>query len=111
MGRGVIRTIYEAAYHHYVGRRHLKMPYTKQLLDLQHKAEKAGELKKSPEAGHFQVKGVKEGQKLHQVFTYPAPEGAPLKDDYDVYICPRGKEWVKIDTYMAYRSFCVFFAD
>ena len=48
------------------------------------------------------MKGVKEGAKLHQVFTYPAPIGAPLKHDYDVFIQPRGqKEWTKIDTYMA----------
>ena len=102
MGRGTIRDIYQAAYNHYVGRRHLKMPYTKRVLDLQKKAEKRGELKRNPEADHFQVQGVKEGQKLHQVFTYPAPKGAPLKHDYDVFVQPRGaKEWTKVDTYMA----------
>jgi hypothetical protein len=54
------------------------------------------------EARTFNVKGVSEGKKLHQVFTYKAPEGAPLKHDYDVYVQPRGsKEWTKIDTYMA----------
>ena len=102
MGRGVIRDIYRAAYNHYVGRRHLKMPYTKKVLELQKKAEKRGELKLNPEANYFQVPGVKEGAKLHRIFTYPAPEGAPMKDDYDVFIQPRGsKEWTKVDTYMA----------
>jgi hypothetical protein len=45
---------------------------------------------------------TKEYAKLHKVYTYAAPEGAPLKHDYDVFIQPRGgKEWTKIDTYMA----------
>ena len=48
------------------------------------------------------MKGVKEGAKLHSIYTYAAPKGAPLKTDYDVFIQPRGqKEWTKIDTYMA----------
>ncbi len=102
MGRGRIRCIYELPYNHYVKRRGLKMPYTKKILDLQKKAEKRGEITINPEANQFSVKGVKEGAKLHQVFTYPAPKGAPLKHDYDVFIQPRGqKEWTKIDTYMA----------
>jgi len=102
MGRGNIRRIYDLPYQHYVGRKELKMPYTKKLLDLQAKAEKRGEIKRNPEADQFRVKGVKEGAKLHSIFTYAAPEGAPLKHDYDVYIQPRGqKEWTKIDTYEA----------
>ena len=102
MGRGRIRCIYELPFNHYVKRKGLKMPYTKKILDLQKKAEKRGEITINPEANQFTVKGVKEGAKLHQVFTYPAPKGAPLKHDYDVYIQPRGqKEWTKIDTYMA----------
>lgn len=102
MGRGRIRCIYELPYNHYVKRKGLKMPYTKKVLDLQKKAEKRGEITINPEANQFTVKGVKEGAKLHQVFTYPAPIGAPLKHDYDVFIQPRGhKEWTKIDTYMA----------
>ena len=102
MGRGRIRCIYELPYNHYVKRKGLKMPYTKKVLELQAKAEKRGEITVNPEANQFSVKGVKEGAKLHQAFTYPAPEGAPLKHDYDVYIQPRGqKEWTKIDTYMA----------
>ena len=102
MGRGRIRCIYDLPYNHYVKRRGLKMPYTKKVLDLQTKAERRGEVKRNPEADQFTVKGVKEGVKLHQVFTYPAQEGAPLKHDYDVYVQPRGqKEWTKIDTYMA----------
>ena len=102
MGRGRIRCIYDLPYNHYVGRKKLKMPYTKKLLSLQAKAEKRGEIKHNPEADQFTVAGVKEGVKLHQVFTYPAPSGAPLKQDYDVYVQPRGKEeWTKVDTYMA----------
>ena len=102
MGRGRVRCIYDAAYEHYVGRKGLKMPYTKKLLSLQAKAEKRGEIKHNPEADQFTVPGVKEGAKLHSVYTYAAPEGAPLKHDYDVYIQPRGQqEWTKIDTYMA----------
>ncbi|MBQ7471859.1 MAG: alginate lyase family protein [Prevotella sp.] len=101
MRRGVIQNIYDQPYQHYVGRKGLKMPYTKKLLTMQQKAEKQNKVKKGVESNEFVVPGVTEGQKLHQVFTYPAPEGAPLKHDYDVYICPRGKEWVKIETYMA----------
>ena len=102
MGRGVIRDIYEPAYKHYVGRCGLSMPYTQKLLAIRDKAEKRGEVKRNIEADQFRVPGVKEGVRLHQAFTYPAPEGAPLKHDYDVFIQPRGqKEWTKIDTYMA----------
>ena len=102
MGRGQIRCIYDLPYQHYVGRKGLKMPYTKKLLNLQKNAEKRGEIKRNPEADQFQVKGVKAGAKLHSITTYSAPEGAPLKHDYDVFIQPRGqKEWTKIDTYMA----------
>lgn len=102
MGRGQIRCIYDLPYQHYVGRKGLKMPYTKKLLDLQKKAEKRGEIKRNPEADQFHVKGVKAGAKLHSITTYAAPAGAPLKYEYDVYIQPRGqKEWTKIDTYMA----------
>ena len=101
MGRGKLWQIYQIPYNHYVGRKGLKMPYTKKVLTLYEKAVKRGEVKPDIESVMFYAPGVTEGQKLHQVFTYPAPEGAPLKNDYDVYICPRGKEWVKIDTYMA----------
>lgn len=114
MGRGRIRCIYDLPYQHYVDRKGLKMPYTKKVLDLQKKAEKRGEIKRNPEADQFSVKGVKEGQKLHSIYTYVAPKGAPLKADYDVYLQPRGKkEWTKIDTYAAKVhkgeiSYCVF---
>ncbi len=102
MGRGHIRCIYDLPYHHYVKRKGLKMPYTKKVLDMQAKAERKGEVKRNPEADNFKIKGVKEGAKLHSVFTYPAPAGAPQKHDYDVYVQPRGhKEWTRIDTYMA----------
>ena len=102
MGRGRIRCIYDLPYNHFVKRKGLKMPYTKKLLDLQAKAEKRGEIQQNPEANQFTVKGVQEGKKLHQLFTYAAPDGAPLKRDYDVFVQPRGsKEWTRVDTYMA----------
>ena len=102
MGRGKLWQIYKMPYQHYVGRKGLKMPYTKKVLALYEKAVKRGEVKPDIESETFFAPGVTEGAKLHQVFTYAAPEGAPLKADYDVYIQPRGKkEWTKIDTYMA----------
>lgn len=102
MQRGRIRCIYDSAYEHYTKVKRLKMPYTKKLLDLQKKAEKRGEIKEGMEARTFVVKGVHEGTKLHSVITYPAPEGSPLKNDYDVFVRPRGVEqWTKIDTYKA----------
>ena len=102
MGRGRIRCIYELPYNHYVKRKGFRMPYTKKVLTLQKKAEKRGEIKYNPEANQFSIKGVAEGVKLHQVFTYPSPAGAPLKDDYDVFVQPRGsEEWTKVDTYKA----------
>jgi hypothetical protein len=102
MGRGTIRCIYDQPYRHYVIRKGLEMPYTKKLLGLQRKAAEKGGIRHNPEADEFTVEGVKASQKLHQVFAYPAPEGAPLKHDYDVYARPRGsEEWIRIDTYMA----------
>lgn len=102
MGRGRIRCIYDLPYNHFVKRKGLKMPYTRQVLALQKKAIKQGTLTRNPEADQFSVPGVKEGARLHSIFTYPAPAGAPLKDDYEVYLQPRGsKEWTRIDTYMA----------
>lgn len=102
MQRGRIRCIYDAAYKHYTTVKGLKMPYTKKLLELQRKAERRGEIIRDPEADRFDVKGVKEGVRLHRLFAYPAPEGAPLKYDYDVYVqALDSKEWTKIDTYMA----------
>ncbi len=111
MGRGRIRCIYDLPYNHFVKRKGLKMPYTKKLLDLQAKAEKRGEIQQNPEANQFTVKGVTgslpmgEGGgrgPLHQLFSYAAPDGAPLKRDYDVFVQPRGsKEWTRVDTYMA----------
>lgn len=102
MARGRIRNIYHLAYNHYVGRKHLKMPYTKKIKELAKKAEKKGEIRRGLESDEFTVPGVQEVKRLHQVFTYPAPNGAPLKHDYDVYVQPRGrKEWTKVDTYMA----------
>ena len=102
MGRGLIRDIYQTAYNHYTGVKGLQMPYTRKLLALQAKAERRGDVSEGMEARSWRVPGVKEGSRLHQVFTYPAPEGAPLKNDYDVYVQPRGsKEWTHVDTYVA----------
>lgn len=96
MGRGRLWDIYQLPYRHYTGRRNLKMPYTKKVLALQDKAERKGQNRQ------LQAPGVKEGAKLHSIYTYPAPQGAPLKNDYEVYVMPRGgKEWTRIDTYMA----------
>lgn len=96
MGRGRVWDIYELPYNHYVKRLGLKMPYTKKVLAMQDKAERRGKSRT------LNVPGVKEGAKLHSIYTYHAPEGAPLKNDYDVFIRPRGvEEWTRIDTYMA----------
>ena len=96
MGRGKVWDIYRLPYSHYVKRMGLKMPYTKRILALQDKAERKGKSRM------LNVPGVKEELKLHTIYTYPAPEGAPLKNDYDVFVRPRGvEEWTKIDTYMA----------
>ncbi len=102
MQRGHIRCIYDKAYEHYTTVKHQRMPYVKRLLDLQHKAERRGEITRGMEADVFVVKGVKASPQLHQLFTYPAPDGAPLKHDYDVFVQSRGsKEWKRVDTYMA----------
>ena len=102
MGRGKIRCIYDVPYKHYVGQKKLKMPYTKMLLRQQAKAEKSGCIKRNYEADQFEIEGVSEGVKLHQIFVYNAPQGAPLKYDYDVYVRPRSStEWTKVDTYRA----------
>ena len=83
MNRGKLWDIYHLPYNHYVKRVGLAMPYTERIVK--------GETPK-----------IKEYKKLHQIYTYQAPAGAPLKDDYDVYIKPRGsEEWTRIDTYMA----------
>lgn len=83
MNRGKLWDIYALPYRHYVGRMGLRMPYTGRIVN--------GERPK-----------VKEFARLHQVFTYAAPGGAPLKHDYEVYVRPRdGKEWKPVDTYMA----------
>jgi len=102
MGRGKLWQIYQMPYNHYVKHKGLKMPYTKKVLAIFEKAVKRGEVKSNIESEYFFAPGVKEGAKLHSIYTYAAPEGAPLKHDYEVYIQPRGKkEWTKIDTYMA----------
>ena len=96
MSRGKLWDIYQLPYQHYVKRMGLSMPYVEKVLALQAKAETKGESRE------VQAPGVKEKPQLHQVFAYPAPKGAPLKDDYEVFVQPRGgKEWIRIDTYMA----------
>ena len=83
MNRGQLWDIYRLPYDHYVGEMGLKMPWTRRVL--------RGEKPK-----------VEEYTRLHRAWTYPAPEGAPLKHDYEVFIQPRGTEgWTRIDTYMA----------
>lgn len=81
--RGNLWDVYQLPYDHYVKQMGLSMPYTERVI----KGEKPK---------------VKPAERLHQVFTYPAPEGAPLKSDYDVFVMPRGgKDWTKVDTYKA----------
>ena len=36
--------------------------------------------------GYAQSSSDKKVDRIHQVFTYAAPEGAPLKQDYDVFV-------------------------
>jgi len=102
MGRGRIWDIYRKPFDHYANVKHLKMPYTQRLLALQAKAERKGEMSASGDGRTFQVPGVTEGQRLHLLFTYPAPQGAPLRHDYAVFVRPRSSEhWTQVDTYMA----------
>ena len=83
MNRGKLWNIYELPYNHFVKRMGLKMPYTERIVRGEHPK-------------------VKEYERLHQVFTYSAPKGAPVKHDYDVFVRPRSSEkWTKIDTYKA----------
>ncbi len=83
MGRGQLWDIYRLPYEHYVGRCGLSMPYTERIV--------GGE---KPE--------IRPYLRLHEVHTYPAPDGAPLKQDYAVYVRPRDDDhWTRIDTYMA----------
>ena len=83
MGRGKLWDIYKLPYNHYVKRRGLAMPFTERIV----KGEKPK---------------LKEYHKLHQLFATPAPEGAPLKNDYAVSVRPRSsKDYTPIDTYMA----------
>ena len=83
MNRGQLWDIYQLPYDHYVKTKGLDMPYTRRIVE--------GEQPK-----------VKRYEKLHQVHTYRAPAGAPLKHDYAVYVRPRSsEEWTQIDTYMA----------
>ncbi len=90
MGRGKLWDIYRLPYQHFHSRKGLSMPYTEKALKVM---------------GNEKQKAKNEmlaKQKEHCVHAYPAPQGAPLKHDYEVYIQPRGaKEWTRIDTYMA----------
>lgn len=90
MSRGKFWDIYQLPYTHYHGRRKMSMPYTKKVLKVLSDER--------PKARYERLSQ----QKQHAVHTYPAPEGAPLRHDYSVYIQPRGgTEWTKVDTYMA----------
>ena len=96
INRGKMWDIYQLPYSHYVETRHLDMPYTKRVLQLQDKAEQEGQSRE------VKVAGVEEAKDLDQVYTWAAPKGAPLKSDYEVYVKPRNaKDWTRIDTYMA----------
>ena len=114
MGRGKLWSIYEIAYNHYVGRKGLQMPYVSMALG---KGGVRPEMRKNG-ADHVgygsllfykgtkvdhksRIPGAKERPTLHQVVTWSAPEGAPLKKDYEVRVRARGGEWKTVDTYMA----------
>lgn len=101
MSRGRFWDIYRLPYSHYNGRKGLRMPYVKKVLKVMNNKREMAKYERLSQ------------QKHHEVFTYPAPEGAPLKYDYSVYVQPRGsKEWMKIDTYKAkVNSYDAFIAD
>ena len=102
MGRGRLWDIYRKPYDHYVRRLGLKMPYTRRVLAIQDRALRKGTAQQGTETTVTLAPGVSEGKRIHQLYAYPAPEGAPLKHDFDVYVQPRGaSEWTHIDTYMA----------
>ena len=91
MSRGKLWDFYRKPYDHYVNVKGLKMPYTRKVLAIRGNA-----------SGIVPAPGVTESPRLHSIFTYPAPQGAPLKHDYEVFIQPRGSgQWTRIDTYMA----------
>lgn len=91
MGRGRLWDIYALPYRHYHDRMGIGMPYTRKVLKLQ----------KNDKAAKRNEERLNE-PRLHQTYVYPAPEGAPLKDDYEVFVQSRGsKEWMRVDTYMA----------
>ncbi len=96
MGRGKLWDVYQLPYHHYVELKKLDMPYTAKVLKLQDEALRKGLSRE------MRAPNVKEGKKMHRTMLYPAPQGAPLKHDYDVYVQPRGADtWTHIDTYKA----------
>lgn len=92
MSRGKLWDVYLLPYNHFHGRRGISMPFTEKAIKV------LGEKKLLAKNEQLSA-NVK---KIHAITTYPAPDGAPLMHDYDVYIQPRGsKEWTKIDTYQA----------
>ncbi|MCQ2095247.1 MAG: alginate lyase family protein [Bacteroidaceae bacterium] len=114
--RGVFRPIYELAYAHFVGRQHLSMPFTSMVLG---KAGKARPEKKTGNCDAISPASllffnetkvdmrtsrpkVRSLESKSEVYTYDAPDGAPMKDDYEVLVQARGsKDWNHVDTYMA----------
>lgn len=91
MGRGRLWDIYALPYRHYHDRMGLDMPYTRKAIALM-KNEKAARKNEA----RLSVQG------LHKVYVQPAPAGAPLKSDFDVFVQARGEEtWTRVDTYMA----------
>ncbi|MGN0036949.1 MAG: hypothetical protein ACI36X_07025, partial [Bacteroidaceae bacterium] len=55
-----------------------------------------------PVAASAQANKTVQHDTRNQVFAYVAPEGAPLKHDYDVYVKADGTgQWQRLDTYMA----------
>lgn len=90
MSRGKLWNIYHLPYNHYHDIKGLPMPYTAKAI-------------KVLSNNKLKARYEKLGRKMvHRVMTYAAPQGAPLKHDYEISVRPRdSKEWTSIDTYMA----------
>lgn len=91
MSRGRLWPIYQLPYQHYHERCGLPMPYAAKALKVlaDEQALKRNEARLNVPT-------------LHRVYTYAAPQGAPLQDDYRVEVQARGdKEWTRVDTYRA----------
>lgn len=116
MGRGNFHHIYEIAYAHFAGRLHRDMPYTAMVLGRGGKGRPEARTGNCDAIGpgtllfyngaevdrRTKARRLPDYLGMHRTYTWKAPEGAPLKHDYDVFIRPRNAEdWIPVDTYMA----------